>query len=192
MKHTSSLILLGIAFVLFSAFISVDLEWVQAHALGRPDDATEYWDVVGHRLKITDTLLAIFTLALVLVGLWQGEMLRRTVAATRKSADALPAVERAYIFVRPSFSNPGLALDAEQRSVYRSFTGVFTLINYGRTPAIIQSVHARLAVGDDLPERRPMQEIAKEGQVIDGEGKDWRLPQFHPLTIYLTDAEGLA
>jgi hypothetical protein len=45
-----------------------------------PDKASEYWAIVGHRLKITDTLLAAFTFALCLIGWWQGRQLKRTVA----------------------------------------------------------------------------------------------------------------
>src|SRR5262249_7164610 len=41
---------------------------------------TEFWPpFLGYRLKITDSLLALFTLLLVIVGGWQASQLRRTV-----------------------------------------------------------------------------------------------------------------
>ena len=50
-----------------------------------PDRASEDWVVLGHRLKITDTLLAAFTFVLCWIGWWQGRQLKRTVDHMEKA-----------------------------------------------------------------------------------------------------------
>jgi hypothetical protein len=53
-------------------------------------EASEYWpfSILGARLKITDSLLALFTFFLIIVGVGQGIFLGRTDNATHKAADA--------------------------------------------------------------------------------------------------------
>jgi hypothetical protein len=60
---------------------------------------TEFFYLGGYRLKVTDSLVALFTGLLVLVGGIQAYRLRQTVLATREAAGALPALERAYLFL---------------------------------------------------------------------------------------------
>jgi hypothetical protein len=50
------------------------------------EEASEYWPflIFGTKLKITDSLLALFTLLLVLIGAWQGYKLKRTVDLARE------------------------------------------------------------------------------------------------------------
>src|SRR5215510_14928403 len=40
------------------------------------DEGSEYWTMLGRRLKITDSLLALFTFCLVIVSAWQARRLR--------------------------------------------------------------------------------------------------------------------
>ena len=47
------------------------------------EEGTEYWTILGHKLKITDSVLALFTLILVIIGWWQGKQLKATVDVTR-------------------------------------------------------------------------------------------------------------
>ncbi len=56
----------------------------------RAEEAREYWPfhVFGARLKITDSLLALFTFLLIVVGAVQGAFLYRTDQGTHKAADA--------------------------------------------------------------------------------------------------------
>jgi hypothetical protein len=60
------------------------------HTEKTAEDATEYWpfSIMGHRLKITDSLLALFTLFLVVVGVVQGWALIRTVNLARSEFNA--------------------------------------------------------------------------------------------------------
>jgi hypothetical protein len=55
---------------------------------GDPDqakiEASEYWTIFGRHLKITDTLLALFTFVLIAVGAWQGIQLKSTVDLARE------------------------------------------------------------------------------------------------------------
>ncbi len=54
------------------------------------EEGSEYWPwlIFGFRLKVTDSLLALFTFFLVVVGTWQGYHLNRTVVATNRLWDA--------------------------------------------------------------------------------------------------------
>jgi hypothetical protein len=56
----------------------------------RAEEAREYWPfhIFGARLKITDSLLALFTFLLIVVGGIQGVFLYRTDQGTHKAADA--------------------------------------------------------------------------------------------------------
>jgi hypothetical protein len=54
----------------------------------RAEERSEYWIIGGHRIKITDFLLALFTFLLVVVGGFQSFWLRQTVKDTGKSAEA--------------------------------------------------------------------------------------------------------
>jgi hypothetical protein len=61
------------------------------------DEASEFWSIFGRRLKITDSLLALFTFFLVAIGIWQGIQLKRTVDAVR---DELNATHRPELIAR--------------------------------------------------------------------------------------------
>jgi hypothetical protein len=54
------------------------------------EEASEYWPflILGSRLKITDSLLALFTFFLIIVGIIQGKFLYRTDQGTRIAANA--------------------------------------------------------------------------------------------------------
>src|SRR5215216_741345 len=56
----------------------------------RAEEAREYWPfhILGARLKITDSLLALFTFILIVVGIGQGIFLFRTDRGTHKAANA--------------------------------------------------------------------------------------------------------
>jgi hypothetical protein len=58
-------------------------------------EASENWTVLGRSLKITDTLLCVFTFVLCIIGWWQGRQLKRTVGHMEESAESQL---RAYVF----------------------------------------------------------------------------------------------
>jgi hypothetical protein len=123
----------------------------------RAEDAREYWPfhIFGARLKITDSLLALFTFLLIIVGGIQGVFLYRTDQGTHKAADAaklnaeaVMAAEGAHLF--PIIKNDNLKEVTKQARWYgdkvpdtdRLATPSvdYCLKNYGKTPAILCSV----------------------------------------------------
>ncbi|MBT3070819.1 hypothetical protein KKP04_08060 [Rhodomicrobium sp. Az07] len=60
------------------------------------DDASEFWVISGRKLKITDTLLAIFTFFLVVIGAWQGHVISGQIELARgQSADTKASIAEA-------------------------------------------------------------------------------------------------
>jgi hypothetical protein len=120
----------------------------------RAEEASEYGVFFGRRLKITDALLALFTLFLVLVGIGQGIFLYRTDQGTHKAADAakkaaeiaertLNVTQRAFVFAK--IPNASLLFN----SVDGQVAGIriwMTFLNTGNTPG--QNMTAR--VGGDV------------------------------------------
>jgi hypothetical protein len=121
--------------------------------LTKTEEASEYWTfpILGHRLKITDSLLALFTLLLVVTGAWQGWHLRRTVQSYISS-------DRPYSY--PGVFNTSRLLPTGAHAVYPLCPGVpfpeidWTFMNVGKSPGIIKEIRAELFLGESLP-RRP-------------------------------------
>jgi hypothetical protein len=103
-------------------------------AKNRNDDASEYWTILGRRLKITDTLLVLFTFTL-----WW---------ATRKlvigSEDAAKRQLRSYVFLGYS--------PLEFCDKRATFT--LKMSNVGKMPGFIKEVGYAFVVRDSLPKRR--------------------------------------
>jgi hypothetical protein len=125
---------LVIALALLAAFTTDS--WAQS-----PPEPTEYWMILGHQLKITDTLLATFTLLLVVVGTWQGIVLNRTVQSV---------IRQERPFLRPteitSFIQKGSDFEANMMALVS-----FRLENYGRTPAILTEFRCEVVIRSELP-----------------------------------------
>ena len=136
-------------------------------------EGNEFWPpFLGYRLKITDSLLALFTLLLVIVGGWQGYQLRRTVQASITG-------ERAQIYPGPF--NTSKLLPSGAHAEYPLADGVpppiidWTFINVGKSPGIIREVRGELILAPCLPWRRrftysevlPAEWIVREGQQTD-------------------------
>jgi hypothetical protein len=141
---------------------------------GNAEIAVDFLD----KFKVTDWLLVAFTGALVVVGIFQARRLRQSVdeaktatkAATR-SADALVASDRAYIYVDTSET---LRLNAEK--------GVLNALdkdrpiavgNFGKTPAELVSYVAyvqywRGGKPSDLTGEKPVHGIWLAGGAISG------------------------
>jgi hypothetical protein len=124
----------------------------------RADEASEYGVFFGRRLKITDALLALFTLFLVVVGIGQGIFLYRTDQGTHKAAeaakeaadvarDSLIYTQRAYVRLvnfpwlwRPDLDRPGKYL--------YDITPIVE--NSGNTQTIDARINVDYALRDDL------------------------------------------
>jgi hypothetical protein len=114
-------------------------------------EGNEFWPpFLGYRLKITDSLLALFTLLLVIVGAWQGYQLRRTVQSRITG-------ERPQIYPGPF--NSSKLLPSGAHAEYPLADGVplpiidWTFMNVGKSPGIIREVRGELVL-DRLPWRR--------------------------------------
>ncbi|HMK80092.1 MAG TPA: hypothetical protein VK438_10605 [Xanthobacteraceae bacterium] len=127
---------------------------LDANAAGKEDAAQKY---AGEDIKITDKLIALFTLALVIVGGLQAYYLWGTVEATRNLAGAtkvaaehIPRVERAYLFLwhelkHNSTPNADGALPGEILEIQFAFR------NQGKTPAILRRIDVDIRVVDKIP-----------------------------------------
>jgi hypothetical protein len=111
-------------------------------------EGNEFWPpFLGYRLKITDSLLALFTLLLVIVGAWQAYQLRRTVQASITG-------ERAQIY--PGVFKTSKLLPSTAHAEHPLAEGVpppilqWTFMNVGRSPAVIREVRGELVL-DRLP-----------------------------------------
>jgi len=65
-----------------------DPEYSSANTEKSGEQASEYWTILGRTLKITDTLLAMFTFLVIPVGIGQAYFLKRTVVHMRISERA--------------------------------------------------------------------------------------------------------
>jgi hypothetical protein len=83
----------------------------------------------------------------------QAFFLWKTLRIARESADALPALERAYIFVKPKISLPlALGWNAGAELADRTVSIKYSFTNHGKTPAIIKGIDARFDVSAEAPD----------------------------------------
>ena len=137
------------------------------------DNGTEFWPILhGYRIKITDSLLATFTLLLVFIGAWQGGHLRATVKAILSG-------DRPYIY--PGVFDTTRLLPYGPNAVYPLSSKVpfpeidWSFMNVGKTPGVIKEIRGELFLGSDLPKRPTFtysavltaELIAREGQQTD-------------------------
>jgi hypothetical protein len=107
------------------------------------EEVSEYWPflIFGTKLKITDSLLALFTFCLVVIGAWQGRELRRTVSSI---------IRQERPFLRPteitSFLQAGDNFEANKTALMS-----YRLENYGRTPAILTEVRVEVVIRTEVP-----------------------------------------
>jgi len=155
------------------------------------DKGSEFWPILGHRLKITDSLLAAFTFLLVLIGGWQGIQLKRTVDVTKiaaraaqDAAEALPKIERAYVFAKVKLE---MGLLMTPSGTAKSSMMVH-FPNRGKTPAMLTKIRAYAVIQKETPiALRPPQDDEREypeGMVIKADGM---LDQ--PVTIGISQTE---
>lgn len=117
-------------------------------------------------------LLTIFTGFLVLVGAGQCYIIFKTLKETKKaadaakdSADALPAIERAYVF-----SNIEINKDMSDPDTVRDFEAELWLKNHGKTPAIIKEIgfggHCPANPFNKLHIHHPIESIVGSGDEV--------------------------
>jgi hypothetical protein len=114
---------------------------------------------------------------------------RQSALAAKRAAEALPAVERAYVFIFPELEFWDDLPHSSGVGKYASRIGVkFRLENHGKTPAAIQSISARLKVLDDPPDNRLHVTVSiLPGERILKSGGDW-VPDASPVNCNIDEA----
>jgi hypothetical protein len=138
---------------------------------------------VEDRLAKYTLWLAIFTGALVLTSAVQNLFLIRAnktariaAEAAKQSADAIPTVERPFVFVRSIAAHFSAANDRERPEV------TVTFHNYGRTPANVHAVLIGVRILDHIPTEKDAEiylsdEKSKfEVEIIFGADQPWTAP----------------
>jgi hypothetical protein len=115
---------------------------------------------------ITHDAAGFFTIWLVVVGggqlglfYFQLRLIRESLGpakeaaiAAKAAAEALPAIERAYVFIIPEIRSLDLVPYISGVGGYYSQVEIhFRIENHGKTPAVIKGVDARLKVLNDAP-----------------------------------------
>ena len=163
----------------------------------KPDpQAAHKLQIDGEMVKYTGQLsdftmwLVIVTGVLAVVAIWQGVQLKRTVIVTENAAEAIPKIERAYVFatvkriVNVSIGPSGTA----------NVSAIVSFFNHGKTPAIITMLRAYSGIFEFIPHEllEGTNERLPEGLVI-ASGESFPLPV--DISISNTEAmevEGLA
>lgn len=89
-------------------------------------------------------IIALFTVVLVVVTDRQEKLTGIAANAAKDSADALPKLERAYLFIQISDPMFDIGLQQILFSNRHIPTINFSFINYGRTPAILKGISATI------------------------------------------------
>jgi hypothetical protein len=123
---------------------------IQSQLQTAPQKREGWWHSFACDMKVTDFAIATFTLWLVVIGAWQGFQLQRTVEATNRAADALPKIERAYLFAHQFSGSVGPSTttrreDGQQVTMVHLRIGI-NFQNHGRTPAVIRDTVAAVKV----------------------------------------------
>jgi hypothetical protein len=106
--------------------------------------------------------IAIFTIVLVVFNGRLATSTRIAADAAKKAADALPALERAHIFVEPtiamreSFYDHDIRDKPDTEVLWHSgaSTAEYRIVNYGKTPAILKSLDVRITHHKGAPDNR--------------------------------------
>lgn len=103
------------------------------------NEASEFWVIANHRLKITDTLLAAFTFILCLIGAWQGYQLQRTVTATKELGRAAVDLELPKLRILDVHLGEGTRRPENERHRLKAPVITVRVANFGKTPAFIKN-----------------------------------------------------
>jgi hypothetical protein len=120
---------------------------------------TEYWVYRGYKVKITDGLLVLFTLCLVIIGIFQAAFLKGALEATAiaaraadLSARAAVALELPIIRALPEGFAFGSSQDGDGPRIEYCVVVALVCSNLGRTKAFPVEVRCGFTIGDTLPD----------------------------------------
>ena len=147
-----------------------------------------WWKKLLCEAKIWDVLIVYFTYCLVVVGGFQGWYLWEagrigavTASAAKKSADALPTIERGYLFLSEIASGAAVSVvlidekrkDGAQGEATRTFDVELMFTNHGRTPAIVKEVFCRVMVSTEYSEHGACEEAKTGSEKVVPSGGRW-------------------
>ncbi len=140
-----------------------------SNAKKNAEETSEYWPflIFGAHLKITDSLLALFTFILILVGAAQGYFLARTDESTRIAAnaankaakvaeDALTVADRPYLFPKePILRINRFVLSGILPSEPPEWFAIldYSFLNMGRTVGFLKEITVELVFVPELPDK---------------------------------------
>lgn len=136
----------------------------------RAREDTEFWTIFGHRLKITDTLLAVFTFLLFLAGVGQGVFLYRADQATHIAADAAKqsadVAEKTLVATNRPWISVGISIGSDLTYDTQGDARVvinFVLKNVGNSPAANVQILSEIPVvfGDARPFQKAISDREK-------------------------------
>jgi hypothetical protein len=112
------------------------------------DDPVAFYTFV---LSIFTALVAIISATQIVFLIRTDKLTRISVRAAQKSADALPAIERSYIFLRIEnyHIQPKTIVSQGRASPPKSLSVRYTLINHGKTPAIVREIKVGIKCSTD-------------------------------------------
>jgi hypothetical protein len=139
----------------------------QSQQEAQPAEATEYWTLFGHRLKITDALLVFVGVVQAGFFFWQLRLMLQGMRDTKKAADAakeaadaakvqaeiarrsFTELERPWLFVEGATVSRG-ELPNESMTANNWFI-TFRCRNVGRSPAVVDECITKLQDRSTLP-----------------------------------------
>lgn len=105
------------------------------------EEGTEYWpSILGYRLKVTDSMLALFTFALCVIGYVQARKLESTVAATKDLIDTTVGLEMPKVRIDGAIIRRKSDFPMVDNQPQRLKAGRIEIVvsNHGKTPAFIR------------------------------------------------------
>ena len=116
--------------------------------------------------------LVIFTGLLFVCNVALGIFTNKAANAAKKAADALPTIERAYVFVNMSGKVNITFQQIQAEEPTRIFTVPINLINEGKTPAVLKKIYAGIIITRDKPTIAKTEQIIEEKPFNFMEGND--------------------
>jgi hypothetical protein len=165
------------------------------------DCKRQFWGVDNDPIVTYTRWLMIFTgaLAISTIGLWvvtffAGKDTKKAAESAQKSAEALPLIERAWVFIPvvewANKSDKVLSGDGTGESIVSAY-----VFNAGKTPAIITILYAKAIVTETYPSLKNVHELSnipmEDGFIIKADEKKWRRikAKIHISTTQWTEIE---
>jgi hypothetical protein len=152
------------------------------------------WDNASHDniAAFGSIAVAVFTFTL-----WRSthklwETTRESVLAAKQAAEALPTVERAYVFMVPDlkFGDQTIPHSSGIGNRYNSVSVHFKIENHGKTPAAVESVYVRLDVLAEPPDNRThLISNILSGEMIVRSDDAWFPEEINPVIRNISESE---